>query len=90
MSPSVRHIAEFEDYFIRINPNNPSPQDPFYKDSYMSSNQCRLQGVNYDPYTRFPNCVVPIESQRYFYNFTKIITMKKMLFTKAEVSYSNV
>ena len=64
VSPSVRHIAEFEDYYVRIDPNNPPVQDPFYKEAYMSRYNCRLDGINYPPYNGFPNCVIPNEQDR--------------------------
>ncbi len=64
VSPSVRHIAEFEDYFVRIDPRTPPPRDPFYQEAYMSENRCRLPGIDYQPYNGFPDCVIPSEQQR--------------------------
>ena len=64
VSPAVRHIAEFEDYYVRIDPNNPPDQDPFYKEAYMQMAKCRLDDINYAPYNGFPTCIIPSEQQR--------------------------
>ncbi len=39
----------------------------------MSSNQCRLLGINYDPYRGYPSCIVPSESQRCALLFSQIL-----------------
>ncbi|KAL3856569.1 hypothetical protein ACJMK2_011304 [Sinanodonta woodiana] len=63
--PGARSITEFEDHWVRINPNNPSPQNPWYKDMYMEINQCKLAGIQAGSYySGLPNCTLLSEDQR--------------------------
>ncbi|KAK6192475.1 hypothetical protein SNE40_003935 [Patella caerulea] len=41
-----RYIVEFEDHWVRIDENDPSPENPWFKAWYMEQNKCRLNGVN--------------------------------------------
>ena len=42
--PAGRKIIEFEDHWVRIDNNNPSVENPWYKDMYMDKNKCLLPG----------------------------------------------
>ncbi|KAH3888875.1 hypothetical protein DPMN_012917 [Dreissena polymorpha] len=55
--PSYTEVTEFYDYWTAsIDANNPPPENPWYKDWFMRTFQCRLQGVNYEPYVRYSDC----------------------------------
>ncbi|XP_053375882.1 uncharacterized protein LOC123533311 isoform X2 [Mercenaria mercenaria] len=60
--PSGRKIIEFEDHWVRIDNNDPSPENPWYKDMYMKSFECRLPGVTNSEYTT--DCPVKSETMR--------------------------
>lgn len=59
--PANRKIIEFEDHWARIDVNNPSVENPWYKQMYMAKNKCRLPGQ----VSQFTNdCVLKSEAQR--------------------------
>lgn len=60
--PSGRKIIEFEDHWVRIDNENPSPENPWYKDTYMKSYKCRLPGVASSEFTTF--CPNKTETER--------------------------
>lgn len=47
--PASRYIVEFEDHWVRIDEENPSAENPWYKEWYMEKFQCNLAG-----YTTYP------------------------------------
>lgn len=57
-----RKIIEFEDHWVRINPENPSSENPWFKEWYMNQNECRLPGVTSSRFT--VQCPRLTESQR--------------------------
>ena len=59
--PAGRKVIEFEDHWVRIDNNNPSVENPWYKDMYMDKNKCRLPGTN-SQYTT--DCTVLTENAR--------------------------
>lgn len=59
-----RHIAEFENFWVMIDPNDPPYYDIWYKEWYMQRNKCRLRGFDKEPYLNYTPCVIPNESQR--------------------------
>lgn len=59
-----RKIIEFEDHWVRIDVNSPSPENPWYQEWYMTTNNCKLSG-NTDPrYAGLPVCVSKTETER--------------------------
>ncbi|OWF48090.1 uncharacterized protein LOC110453540 [Mizuhopecten yessoensis] len=49
-------VTEFSDYFLGLDENNPPSENPWYKDWYMTTYNCRLSGVNYAPYNSLNLC----------------------------------
>lgn len=45
IAPASRYIVEFEDHWVRIDAENPSPENPWFREWYMNTHNCRLQGV---------------------------------------------
>lgn len=58
--PSGRKIIEFEDHWVRIDPENPSTENPWFKEMYMERFKCRLQGQT----STYTDCVIDTETQR--------------------------
>ncbi|KAK7481553.1 hypothetical protein BaRGS_00027202, partial [Batillaria attramentaria] len=42
--PSSRYIVEFEDHWVRLDEENPSPENPWYQEWFMNKYDCNLQG----------------------------------------------
>jgi len=58
--PSGRKIIEFEDHWVRIDPEQPSDENPWFKSMYMERFKCRLPGQT----STYPDCVMETETQR--------------------------
>ncbi|XP_074641004.1 uncharacterized protein LOC141898799 [Tubulanus polymorphus] len=56
VSPSSRRTPEFQAHWIGLDENDPPPDNPWYKDWYMSSHNCKLAEVTYAPYASLPSC----------------------------------
>ncbi|XP_060080414.1 uncharacterized protein LOC132559805 [Ylistrum balloti] len=56
IGPRTVTVTEFRDYFLGLDENNPSSENPWYKDWYMTMYNCRLSGVNYAPYNSLNLC----------------------------------
>lgn len=54
--PGARKITEFEDHWVRIDENDPSPENPWFKEFYMTENRCRLPGVTSEPFSSYEPC----------------------------------
>ncbi|KAK7087416.1 hypothetical protein V1264_021473 [Littorina saxatilis] len=44
--PASRYIVEFEDHWVRLDEENPSSENPWFKDWYMDKYQCNLIGAS--------------------------------------------
>lgn len=64
--PGSRKITEFEDHWIRIDPRNPSTENPWYKEWYMTEFNCSLPGTVYPPHSTKLACQIPSENDRRF------------------------
>lgn len=64
--PGSRKITEFEDHWIRIDPTNPSNENPWYREWYMTEFDCSLPGAVNPPHNSKPACQIPIENDRRF------------------------
>ncbi|XP_061163158.1 uncharacterized protein LOC133172311 isoform X1 [Saccostrea echinata] len=59
-----RKIIEFEDHWVRIDVNNPSAENPWYKDWYMTENDCRLPSNTNPKFNNKPACPTLSEAER--------------------------
>lgn len=64
--PGSRKITEFEDHWIRIDPKNPSNENPWYREWYMTEFDCSLPGALIPPHNSKPACQISIENDRRF------------------------
>ncbi|XP_053375883.1 uncharacterized protein LOC123533310 [Mercenaria mercenaria] len=64
VQPEFTEVTEFFDYFTNINENTPPVENPWYRDWFMSLFQCRLQGVNYAPYSSLSDCTLKTAAQK--------------------------
>ncbi|XP_074641006.1 uncharacterized protein LOC141898800 [Tubulanus polymorphus] len=97
VSPSSRTSTEFENSWLGIDINNPA-NDPWYRDWYMYTHNCKLAGVTYEPYASLPNVCPPLttaqKQQQYIQNqyvsstidavYTYADALKRALRTKCE------
>ncbi|XP_067683891.1 uncharacterized protein [Haliotis asinina] len=61
--PTSTVIEEFRRYWAGLNPNSPSNENPWFMDWYMTKYQCRLTGINYQPYVSLPGCTVDVTAR---------------------------
>ncbi|GFS13478.1 metabotropic glutamate receptor 3, partial [Elysia marginata] len=56
VSPAFRFMVEFEDHWVRIDENNPSPENPWFQEWFESTYSCKFSatGVERDCSTIFP------------------------------------
>ena len=59
-----RKIIEFEDHWVRIDVNNPSAENPWYQDWYMTVHNCQLSGNTNPAFTGLQACPTLTESER--------------------------
>ena len=64
VEPASRTISEFSNYWLKLDENSPSKENPWYKAWYMAENRCRLQNVNYSPFSSYSQCTTQSESER--------------------------
>ncbi|WAR03383.1 GRM7-like protein [Mya arenaria] len=65
VQPVYTEVSEFYNYFTtQLNENNPIPENPWYRDWFMSTFQCQLRDVNYAPYSSYSDCDPKTQSQK--------------------------
>lgn len=84
--PKVNQLTSFRDYFLGLDENNPPSENPWFSDWYMTHFNCRLPGINYQPYASFPNVCAALtlaERQNAFAQVPFVETTVKAVFSYA-------
>ena len=64
VTPTLTRVREFEDHWVAIKADRPPVDSPWFAEWYMTMHQCRLNGVNYSPFTSYPLCRLQTAGER--------------------------